>query len=148
MKGYAVKLGDAVVNWAAKKQTSVALSTCETEYSAMSVAAQETVWMRKVLKEFERQVHGSTELKSDNVSCISWSSGKKILGKCAKHIDVRVHHIRDLVKEGTISISYVPSEENDANLLTKPLSRGPLNKIMDCISLIAAVEEGVITKER
>lgn len=141
MTGYIVKLGDGVVNWAARKQATVALSTCEAEYCAKSVAAQETIWMRNVLKDFGLQEDGPTRLMSDNCSGISWANGEKLPGKRAKHIDVRVHYIRELVRDGKIKVSYVPSEENDADFLTKPLSRVSLERVMDRISLNTAVEE-------
>jgi hypothetical protein len=45
MSGYFVKIGDAVCIWGSKKQIAVALSTCEAEYHALTMAAQEVVWI-------------------------------------------------------------------------------------------------------
>lgn len=139
--GYIVKLGDTVVNWGARKQASVALSTCEAEYLALSDASQEVIWMRRLLKEIGQVVKGPTTLRSDNVAAISWATGRKTIFKRSKHIDVRVHFIRDLVTQQQVHVVYVPSEENDADLLTKPLGRVNLKKVMNRICLRPAVEE-------
>lgn len=49
MSGFIVKVGDSLINWGAKKQTIVALSTCEAEYFAMSFGAEEIAWMQKII---------------------------------------------------------------------------------------------------
>lgn len=141
ISGFAVKLGSAAVVWGARKQPSVALSTCEAEYFAMSIAAQEVVWIRKVIQEAGLPMNVPTALRSDNRSAICWATGEKLPSKRAKHIDVRVHFIRDLVARKELQIEYVSTEENDADMLTKPLSRQKLNKALARIWLQGAVEE-------
>lgn len=141
MSGFVTKLGSATVNWGSKKQCSVALSTCEAEYHAMSVAAQEIVWMRRVLQEAGISVADSTPLLSDNQSGIAWATGEKSPSVRAKHIDIRVHFIRELVARKEIEVLYVPSEENDADMMTKPLGRNKLQSAISRISLLPTVEE-------
>ena len=46
----------------------------------------------------------------------------------SKHIDVRYHFIRSEVDAGTVKLLYVPSEENIADLFTKPLSKNKMEK--------------------
>ena len=108
---------------------------------ALSDASQEVVWMRRLLKEIGKPVKGPTPLYSDNNSAISWAQGKKATYKRAKTIDVRVHFVRDLVEQRKVDVAYVASEENDADMLTKPLGRINLKMIMDRIWLRSAVEE-------
>lgn len=139
--GHLVKLGNAVVNWGARKQQAVALSTCEAEYFALSEASKEVIWMQRVLHEVGKNVKGTTPLRSDNDSAITWAVGSKKHSKRSKHIDVRVHFIRDLVAQKKVEVVYVASEDNDADMLTKPLGRVNLKMIMDRISLRSAVEE-------
>lgn len=141
MGGYIMKLDDAVVSWGARKQTSVALSTCEAEYFAMSQAAQEAFWMRKVLKEIGLKINTPTVLYSDNISAIAWAEGEKAPSKRAKHIDVRIHFVRDLVQSRDLSIKHVSSDSNDADVMTKPLGNIKLQEILKRIWLQAAVEE-------
>ena len=75
MSGYFVKLGDATCVWGSKKQSAVALSTCESEYYAMTLAAQQVVWIRRVLKEIGIKMEESSPLRSDNLAAIDWAKG-------------------------------------------------------------------------
>ena len=141
MSGYITKLGSSLIGWGARKQASVALSTCEAEYFALSVAAQEIIWMRKVLMEIGFPPLKATPLRSDNQSGISWAVGEKLPSRRAKHIDVRVHYIRDVTRKKEILVQYIPTDENDADLLTKPLPRFKFKKVVERLGLNSAVEE-------
>lgn len=67
-----MELGNTIVDWGElKKQSSKALSKCEFDYCAMSIASQEVVWIRKLLSEIELLSNGPTILLSDNQSGIS-----------------------------------------------------------------------------
>ena len=46
-----------------------------------------------------------------------------------KHIDIRYHYVCEALQEGTIDLFYCPTEEMVADWLTKPLSRGPFEKL-------------------
>ena len=139
--GYMVKLGETLVYWGARKQASVARSTCEAEYLALSDASKEVLWLRRLLNEMGMGINSPTPLRSDNESAISWAVGSRKNIKRAKHIDVRVHSVRDLVAKKIVEVTHVSSEENDADMLTKPLGRVKLKTIMDRIWLRCAVEE-------
>ncbi len=121
MSGFTVKLGNATCIWASKKQPTVALSTCEAEYHAMTMAAKEVVWIRRVLQEAGVKVDESTPLSSDNQSAIDWVTSEQCSPARAKHVDVQLHFIRDLKKAGSLRFPYIPSSENDADIFTKPL---------------------------
>jgi len=133
--GYMVKLGDSLINWTSRKQHSVALSTCEAEYIALSSASQECVWMRRMLRDLGQHIDEPTPIKSDNMSGISWADGEKIPWKRAKHIDVRFHYVRELINLREVEIGYVPTHENDADILTKPLGRVAFRTILDRIGI-------------
>ena len=136
MSGYLVKLGEATVMWGAKKQTAVALSTCEAEYHAMTEVAQEVIWIRRVLQESGlKVVTERVPIKSDNQAAIGWATSEKCPSKRAKHIDVRVHFIRGLVKKLVVEVGYVPTDENDADMLTKPLGPRALDGIRTRLGL-------------
>ena len=141
MSGYLIKLGSATCLWGSKKQTAVALSTCESEYYAMTLAAQEIMWMRRVLNEAGLKMDRDTPLRSDNKAAIEWAIGERCPSSRAKHIDVRVHFIRELVEKSGLKVTYVSTEENDADMLTKPLGPVLLNGILPRIGLGGAIEE-------
>lgn len=141
MSGYLVKIGDATCVWGSKKQHAVALSTCESEYYAMALAASECVWVRRVLREAGIKIDGPTPIRSDNQAAIKWASGEKCPSSRAKHIDVRVHLIRQFVTNCTLEVVYIPSEENDADMLTKPIGPILLKQSTKRVGLVSGIEE-------
>jgi len=141
MSGFMVKLGEAVCIWGSKKQSATALSTCEAEYYALTLAAKEVIWVRRVLKEAGIGIKGPTCIKSDNQSAINWATAERCPSGRAKHIDVRVHYNRELVRESTLSVTYVPSDQNDSDVLTKPLGPQLLENILKRVGLGGAIEE-------
>jgi len=141
MSGFIIKLGSASCIWGSKKQPTVALSTCEAEYHALTMSAKEIIWIRRVLQEVGFEVHNPTSMNSDNQCGIDWATSDKCPSTRAKHIDVQVHYIRDLCEEGTIDIPYVPSEDNDADIFTKPLDKIKHMTICKRIGLLESPEE-------
>lgn len=141
MSGFLIKLGDATCVWGSKKQATVALSTCESEYYAMTLAAKETIWIARVLKEVGLESSQDVVLRSDNQSAIKWATGERCPSGRAKHIDVRVHFIRELISKSILNVDYVASEENDADILTKPLGPKLFMDILGRLGLGGATEE-------
>lgn len=141
MSGYLVKLGSATCMFGARKQASVALSTAEAEYYALTLAAQEIMWIVRVLREGGFDVEEPVPIRSDNQCAIEWATGERCPSGRAKHIDVKVHFIRNLVKHNVLRVDYVPSELNDSDILTKPLPPASAIAIMERIGLGQGPEE-------
>ncbi|GAA0169316.1 transmembrane signal receptor [Lithospermum erythrorhizon] len=118
--GYAFILNSGAVAWGSRKQPIVTLSTTEAEYVAATACACQLLWMRRVLKALKHEEKECIEIKSDNSSTIKLSKNPVMHGRC-KHIDVRYHFLRDMVKEGTITLSYCRSEDQVADVMTKAL---------------------------
>jgi hypothetical protein len=118
--GYVFLMAGAPVTWSSKRQTTVALSTVEAEYVAMSRCAQQMVWMHNWLSEVEVAYSVPGQISGDNCGAIALTKNTKDHGK-VKHIDIRHHYIRELVQSRTINIEQVPSSDNLADLFTKPL---------------------------
>jgi hypothetical protein len=66
-------LGSSMVSWCSRKHSSVALSTAETEYIALSVVVREAVWLHKLLKYLFDHEMDSTIIHCDNQSCVKLS---------------------------------------------------------------------------
>lgn len=73
-------------------------------------------------------------LKVDNKSAISLANNP-VFHERSKHIDTRIHFIRDCVQCGDIQLEYVKTEEQVADLLTKPLARQRFNELRDRIGV-------------
>ncbi|GAA0153040.1 transmembrane signal receptor [Lithospermum erythrorhizon] len=118
--GYVFVLNDGAISWGSKKQPIVTLSTTEAEYVATTACVCQLIWMKRILKTLNYEDRDCTEIRCDNSSTIKLSKNPVFHGRC-KHIEVRYHFLRDLVKEGVISLSYCRSEDQMANIMTKAL---------------------------
>jgi hypothetical protein len=115
-------IGSTVVSWYNKKQRSMALSSVEVEYMAANEAACEAIWMRKILVGLFGSHLDPTVIYCDNKSCIKLSINL-VFHDRSKHIDIRYHHLRDCVQPKTMFLQYIPTEDQDTNILTKALTR-------------------------
>lgn len=105
-----------------KCQATVALSTTEVEYMALTCAAQQVLWMFSFMSEVSLKRELPAILHGNNAASIALTLNTKGHA-CAKHIDIHHHYIREQVAEGEIGLVQIPSEENLADILTKPLPR-------------------------
>ena len=105
-----------------RKQRSVTLSSAEAEYMAAILAACEAIWMRKILVRLFSSHFDCTVIYCDNKSCIKLSINP-ILHDRYKNIDIQYHHIRDCVQRKIMLLSYIPTEDQDVDILTKALTR-------------------------
>lgn len=134
--GYIVVLAGGPVSWEARKQPTVALSTTEAEYMAITSAAREIMFCRQVLSEveFAGRCEGATVLYSDSLGAIK-SALKCGFSSRMKHIDVRHHYIRELVvDEKIVELEHVRTEEMMADICTKGL--GPIKNEMNLKRLL------------
>lgn len=117
------------------------MSTCESEYYAMTMGAQDAIWVRRLMDEIGMPVGDEVPTYSDNRSEIVRDTAEKLPTGHSKNIDVRVHFLRDLVKCSEVEVRYVPSEANDAEFLSKPVTRTILVNFNDRLALGSAIEE-------
>ncbi len=114
--------------WSSKLQGIVALSTTEAEFIAAVEAGKEIAWMRNLLREFGYPISTPSTLHMDNQSAISVSKNPEHHGRM-KHLDLRFYWLRDAVNDKMITPSFVPTTEQVADILTKPL---PAAKVEYC----------------
>jgi len=119
--GYVFKLGDSTISWRCRKQKSVATSTCEAEYMAISNATKHYLWTHRGIKELLKNDIPNA-LHVDSLSALDLASNPKINDR-SKHIDVAYHFIRELVEAGTVTLLHVAGTENIADICTKGLPR-------------------------
>lgn len=124
--GIAVTLGGAVVSHGSKTQRIVALSTTEAEYIAAGEGVKEALFVRAVLSFVAPETSGaSIKVLEDNQGAKALVENPMSSAR-RKHIDVRYHFIRELFKSGTITVEFVPTDDQHADLLTEALSRARL----------------------
>lgn len=132
--GYVFKFQGAPITWATKRQTTVALSTAEAEYMALSAATQEAVWLRNFNREFKIVPCIPTQIFCDNKSAIDLAH-TSIHHSRSKHIDIRHHFVREKVFSKEIVLKSVSTEDNDADVFTKGLAYAKHHKCLSDMGL-------------
>jgi hypothetical protein len=117
--GFVFMLNGEAVSWGSNKQQSVATSNVQAKFIAASHAIKEGVWLGSLLEELGQSVSG-VELRMDNMGCIA-NLQNHVLSKYTKHISVCYHQAREKVAWGQITLVYVNTEDNVADIFTKPL---------------------------
>lgn len=140
--GYIFMLGTGAISWSSKKQPIVTLSTTEAEFIAATACACQAIWLRRILEELQFKQDKATTVFCDNNSTIKLSKNPVLHGK-SKHIDVKYYFLRDLSNDGTIKLVYCRSEDQVADIQTKPLMLATFVKLRGLLGvcLHAAVKE-------
>jgi hypothetical protein len=108
------------IAWSSHKQPLIALSSTEAKYIATASTACEITWLREVVGELSHLSPSPTPLYCDNQSAIALAKSG-LMNARTKHIDLRYHYVCDTIETGLISLSYVHTNEQVANALTKVL---------------------------
>lgn len=132
--GYLFKFGNVPICWKSKRQPTVALSTAEAEYMALSMAVQTVIWIRKLLKDFNIASEKSTVIYEDNQGCIAMAKNP-VNHERTKHIDIRYNFVREKVEDKTVEVKYLETGEMLADILTKGLPREQHRKLCEGIGL-------------
>jgi hypothetical protein len=133
ISGYIFYLADGVISWSSKRQATVALSSTEAEYMAISHATREAIWLRTLLKELGYS-QNTTTIFEDNQSSIAIAKNP-IHHARTKHIDIQHHFIWEKVETGELELIYIPTEEMRADALTKPLPYPKFSKLVSLMGL-------------
>lgn len=120
VSGCAIFHNGNLVSWFSKKQSTVALSSAEAEYVAAAMSTSEIVYVKGISNNFNC-VNNETYLLVDNQSAIKMIENN-VNNKRTKHIDIKYNYIKDCVNNKIIMLSYVPTNENIADIFTKPLN--------------------------
>lgn len=120
--GHCFIVNGATVCWSSRKQPLVALSTCESEFIALSEACRAAAWIRRILIDLKQSVSGATTIFEDNQSCLKLIEEEERLSDRSKHIDTRFHFVKDYISKGIVHCTYCPTENMLADVLTKPIA--------------------------
>ncbi|KZV25304.1 retrovirus-related Pol polyprotein from transposon TNT 1-94 [Dorcoceras hygrometricum] len=122
--GYCFTLGSGVFSWSSKKQEIVAQSTAEAEFIAATAAVNQSLWLRKILFDLSLEQTQSTEIHVDNQAAIAISKNPVFHGK-TKHFNIKLFFLREVQKNGAVTLVYCRTEDQAADVFTKPL---PISK--------------------
>ncbi|UYV80233.1 hypothetical protein LAZ67_18002105 [Cordylochernes scorpioides] len=135
--GYVLKLGEATIDWKSSKQPLVALSTMEAEMIAACESCCQIKWIINLLRELEEWnfMEKPTAIYTDSQSLINWISSPKQSSRC-RHINRKYHFLRDCYESRDICLLYKPSQDLEADIFTKDLSRDQMKKHLESLSIV------------
>ena len=127
---YIVMYAGCPIVWASKMQTDIALSTTESEYSALSEATREVLWLMGLMGEVKSRMAAET-INVPTIRCTVFedNEGAKAMATVpkmrprTKHINGRMHHFRGAVASGRIKIESIDTSDQLADIGTKPLAK-------------------------
>ena len=134
VSGFFVKLDDSVISWGSRKQSTVALSTTESEFIAASTAIQEMIWIKRLMKPLHDDNLPKPILYIDNQSAIQIIKDLRYHCK-TKHIDIKYKFIREYYNDGMFTIVCVNTVNQQADILTKALPVKSFEYLRDMINV-------------
>jgi Reverse transcriptase (RNA-dependent DNA polymerase) len=118
--GLVLFCGSGPISWRSKRQPTVSRSTAEAEYIAAGETAKEVQYMYELARQFELSP-SCVQCFTDNAAALALCSDPLSHDR-SKHIDVIHHHVRERVQCGEIRFVQIPSQDNVADVFTKPLA--------------------------
>ncbi|SGZ03791.1 BQ5605_C032g11021 [Microbotryum silenes-dioicae] len=145
--GYLFKLAGGAISWSSRLQPRVACSSTEAEYLGLSHAAKEAVFLRSLLTELGLDTSSPLRLLGDNQGAIALTQNPVFHAR-TKHLRMLEHFVREHVRNGEISVTYIPTHDMVADIFTKPLPRVVFQRHCDAIGLrrISGQEQGGVLR--
>ena len=133
ISGYCFSLTETgpLISWRSKKQRTVALSSCEAEYIALAATVQEALYLIQLLDQIA-YICRPVQIYEDNQGTIALSKDP-VKRQRSKHIDIRYHFIRSTINEGKVIVSYCPTNDMVADIMTKSATRSKLQKFKELL---------------
>ena len=138
--GFAFILGGAAVSWSSKKQGTVALSSTEAEYMALTQGVKESIWLQAILIDLGAIRHAAEvqHISIDNQGALALAKNPQFHAR-TKHIDIQYHFVREHVQNRRITLTYCPTSDMTADVFTKALPQPAFVKhrrglgLVDCL---------------
>ncbi|KAF5790692.1 putative RNA-directed DNA polymerase [Helianthus annuus] len=116
--GYCVLLGNCLVSWKSKKQSTVSRSSAKDEFRAMCAASCEVIWLNNLLNELNIMVNVPINLFCDNTAALAIAANPMFHDR-TKHFEIDLFFLRDCIPKGVIKCVGIQSTEQLADLFTE-----------------------------
>lgn len=133
--GFVFLMADGAVTWSSRMQKTVARSSTEAEYMALSEACSEIAWLTSLQTEIGYASTTPTPLVADNQGGI-FLAVNPAHDRRLKHVDIRYHFIREYVESKRVNIVYVSTNDMIADILTKPLGPTKFEHFRKALGLV------------
>ena len=128
--GGLIEVHGQLIIWFSAMQTATALSTSESEFYGIVTISKVLLWLRNVMEIIYKPVDAPIPIWCDNQAAIAWSYDLPF-AKRAKHLDLRLHVMKEWTAHKTVKPDYMPGDIMPADFLTKPLDRERFERLRD-----------------
>ena len=132
--GYVFLSAGGAVGWKAKTQQRVSTSTGEAEYVGVYEGGRQAKWMTSWYFELDQYFDLPVTVHCDNEAALALAKNASGHSR-VKHVEVKTHWIRDAVEHGEVHIEPISSEDNIADIFTKPLSQPKLERFIKMMGM-------------
>lgn len=113
-------VGSSLMSWRSKKQPTISRSSLEAEYRALALASCEMVWLNTLLQDLKVATSAVPVLYSNSTAAIYFATNP-VFHERTKHIELDFHMVRERLEKGLLQSFHVRTEDQVADILTKPL---------------------------
>jgi hypothetical protein len=138
--GFVISYGNFPIVWLSKLQTEIAMSTTEAEYVSLSQSLRDCIPLMQLMKELKQFNYPIVytppkiyiKVFEDNMGALQMAMLPKMRSR-TKHINVKYHHFRQYVARGEVTIHYVETKNQRADIFTKPLAESDFQRHRESI---------------
>ncbi|PKU61450.1 Retrovirus-related Pol polyprotein from transposon TNT 1-94 [Dendrobium catenatum] len=134
--GFCTFLGDTLVSWTVKKQNTVSRSSTESEYRALASATADTIWIKRLIKEFSIDHKNPVDVFCDNTSTIALANNPVFHAR-TKHIEIDQRFVREHILNNTIRLLPISTVDQLADILTKPLATARFKLLRHKLTIVS-----------
>ena len=132
--GIIVFLNGGPISWTSTLGKTVATSTCEAEVNAAVLAAKDALHIQRLMFDLSlAPADRPVTIEEDNAACIAQATSGLRHVRTAKHYEVRLRFLQQLVVDKHVTFNYCPTKSQFADFMTKPLEPVPFVRFRDAI---------------
>jgi len=120
--GYISYFGSVPIFWSSWKQPTVALSTMEAKYMALTKATCKAIWLQKLFSELSIPINSPITIFIDNQSTMHFAENP-VFHAHSKHINIHHHFVHECLASNEVILNYCASKKNVADMFTKLLAK-------------------------